>query len=231
MKSPFLNLIFCMPLLFVACIELISPNVSDVRIPLQNPPDSLFTDREIIDFRWEANELVEAYHFQLFVEENGQPYLLLDTLLAENTFRLKLTEGSYTWQVQAQNASSASSFHAHQLCVDRSPPMLPQAIFPLAGDTIFQASMPAALRWQSGDRIGETTMSVRDSVYLYQWVNNWPVLARSFELDQKSEKIIRISEAFGESYQLKPGEYRWEIKSFDQVGHTSCSRLFNFFLQ
>jgi hypothetical protein len=231
MKSPFLNLIFCMPLLFVACIELISPNVSDVTVPLQNPPDSLFTDREIIDFRWEANELVEAYHFQLFVEEGGQPYLLLDTLLAENTFRLKLTEGSYTWQVQAQNASSASSFQAHQLCVDRSPPMLPQAIFPLAGDTIFQNQVPAALRWVSGDRIGETTMSVRDSVYMYQWVNNWPVLVRSFELDQKSEKIIRLSEAFGESYQLKPGEYRWEVKSFDQVGYTSCSRLFNFFLQ
>lgn len=231
MKTPFIYFIYLMPLLFVACIEFVSLNVAEVNISLQSPPDSLFTNREIIDFRWEAHELVEAYHFQLIEVENAQAYVLLDTLLERNSLRLYLAEGCYAWQIQAQNANSVSPFQSHDLFIDNSPPILPQATSPIPGDTIFQAWMPMELRWQSGDRVGETSMNVRDSVYLYKWINDWPVLLKSFERGRQTDKVIYLTEAMGSSSELKLGEYRWEVKSFDQVGNSSCSRLFNFFLQ
>jgi len=231
MKSPFIKIILCMPILFVACIEFISPNVTGISIPLQSPPDSLFTNRKIIDFRWAANELVEVYHFQLFKAESRQEYLLLDTFLSENKIHFSLEEGCYSWQVQAKNTASESPFQSHDLCIDNSPPVLPQAIYPLAGDTIFQIQPPVELHWQSADKVGERVMNVRDSLYVYQWINDWPVLLKSFEIGRDTEKSIDLTKALEGIRELKIGEYRWEVKSFDQVGYSSCSRLFNFFLQ
>lgn len=227
MKRPFINIIWLMPLFFVACMEFISPNISGLTIPIQSPPDSLFTDREMITFRWEASELAEKYHFQLSVQENAQEYLLLDTLLTENTIRLGLEEGSYSWQLRARNESSASPFISRRIFIDQSPPMLPQAIFPMPGDSL--SPEEGILQWTSGDRLGASTLAVQDSVYLYQWKNGWPVLRKAFEVKAQAEKAIPFSQINTNGYQLSSGEYRWEIKSFDRVGNSSCSRLFNFF--
>jgi hypothetical protein len=229
MKRPIFSLLLSIPLLLMGCIEFISPQVSDLAIILQNPGDSLFTDREIIHFRWEQEDLAEAYQFQLYVTEGANQYLLLDTLLSKNNYRLKLDEGCYSWKVRAYNESSFSTFQARDFFIDQSPPMVPQAIHPLPGDTIFQASASNLLQWQSGDLIAANVfMSVSDSLYLYNWRGGWPVFIRGLELAPDQEKAIHLPEVMEE---MKPGEYRWEIKSFDQVGHETCSRLFHFFLQ
>lgn len=229
MKKPMFSLLLCMPLLLIGCIEFISPQLSGLTIILQNPVDSLFTDREIIHFRWEEEDLAEAYQFQLYVAEGANQYLLLDTLLSKNNYRLKLEEGCYSWKVRAYNESSYSVFQTRDFFIDQSPPMLPQAISPLPGDTIFQDSTSKMLRWQSGDRIAANVrMGVRDSLYLYQWHRGWPVFIRGIELAPDKEKAIYLPEIMEE---MRPGEYRWEIKSFDRVGHETCSRLFQFFLQ
>ncbi len=231
MKNTFAQLLFGLQLLLISCTEFLSPNVSALELKVLSPPDSLFTDREVIHFRWQPEDLAESYHFQLFVAEGGQQYLLTDSLLREAELRLRLPEGSYRWQLRAFNESSTSAFQTQNLFVDRTAPVPAQALYPLPGDSLAPPDDPLALRWQSGDAVGDgQLMAVRDSVYFYHWRGGWPFLLQAFALEEKAEKLILLEKALAEGSNLQAGEYRWEVKSFDRLGHASCSRLFNFFL-
>jgi hypothetical protein len=97
------NLIFVL-LFFLACVlscdEIIISNISDDRVILTSPDDSLHTKLTHQIFSWE--KVNSAMNYKLSVQSNGT--LILDSLLDENSFAMDLDTGKYEWCVKAVNA-------------------------------------------------------------------------------------------------------------------------------
>jgi hypothetical protein len=112
-----LIIVFCL-----SCIDIFETDLTDSKVELLAPADSLKTIEQSQKFWW--NYLTGALWYELQVvspDFSNISGVKLDTVIEINNFQLSLQPGVYHWRVRAINGSSTSEFNEYQLTIIESP--------------------------------------------------------------------------------------------------------------
>ena len=164
------------------------------------PVDNYFTRSLTNTFSW--NKLYNATSYQVQFENKKTAGIILDTILADNSLSLSLTEGAYTWRVRAKNAQSNSPYSSHSITIDLTAPNVPILTSPINGDAI---SNPVTLTWTNDPS------ATGDSLYIYGDSLVSPPLQRLYE----TSTTYNYTGTIGQTY-------FWRLRSGDAGGNWSA---------
>lgn len=92
--------------LFSGCEDFFEKDISEKRVELLVPADSVFTVRVCQTFVWDELEGASAYRLSVVSPAFTEPEVcLLDTLLSVCRFTFELEPGNYMWRVRAENSA------------------------------------------------------------------------------------------------------------------------------
>ncbi|MBS7256721.1 hypothetical protein [Flavobacterium branchiicola] len=102
-KSFLLLFILC----FFSCEEILTvPNISKNEVILIAPANNSLLSSTGVTLSWEAVENAEKYHIQIAIPSfEAAQQLVLDTIVAKNSFTQQLNIGKYEWRVKALNSA------------------------------------------------------------------------------------------------------------------------------
>ncbi len=107
--------------MFVSCEDFFEKDLSGSELLLLSPPDNYATSESDIIFWWDYLNGAFDYQVQIACPDFNQPEkLILDTILIENKFEVKLDTGSYQWRVRGMNGSSVTSFSTRNIVINNS---------------------------------------------------------------------------------------------------------------
>jgi hypothetical protein len=90
----------------LSCEDILLEDISDDKVSLNAPADSVVTDVVNHTFSWE--EMVGATSFQLTISDGG--VALVDTTVTDNLFSIRLEKGEYQWCVRGLNSEYESPY-------------------------------------------------------------------------------------------------------------------------
>ncbi|MBN1462687.1 MAG: hypothetical protein JXQ69_09375 [Paludibacteraceae bacterium] len=89
---------------FCACDEIIDPDISNKKVSLYSPSDSVTITANTVLFKWNALEGAAKYRLQVVSPTfSAISSVLADTIITNTQFSLALNKGSYQWTVSAIN--------------------------------------------------------------------------------------------------------------------------------
>lgn len=176
------------------------------------PAQNAATWQEPLLFSWSALSGADDYRFELREGSQSGAVVQASIFTATTASLTGIAEGNYAWGVQAQNATSSSSFSYRSLRIDRTAPSVPVLLAPSASASIEQA--PFTFQWQSG---ADALTAVTDSL-----------LVRD-----SNEQLIRSFAVSNGSYpdSLGTGTYTWHVRSTDEAGNGTSSAVRTFTVQ
>ncbi|MEZ4850695.1 MAG: hypothetical protein R3B93_19175, partial [Bacteroidia bacterium] len=206
-----------------ACSEFFSINIENQEIEIISPKDSLFVNKNHINFWWEENSDIESYQIQVVTPNFDNPTIIMDTILSGTALEMDLDEGIYTWRIRGVNAGSESAYFYRLFVVDQTAPLPAQLLYP-PDSAIVSLEDNITLQWKSRDPvINDLTFSVWDSVYLYRKIASQYLLVESFMLEENFSQMLDIH------LFLEPSQkYQWEIRSFDKANNKALSPRYSF---
>lgn len=211
------------------CQEIVSPDISNLQLTINSPADSLYTAEQTISFWWEADADVEQYQFRITEGVNGNVFLVLDTLMANNQLGLTFAgEGIFDWQLRGVNSGTESAWQSRSFILDRTAPDKATALN-MDGDVLIGPASDS-LVWASTDlAVSSRTFPTRDSLLIYRRNDSTTVGAKYFfgEEDTRSLTITSSSPAPMNGV----GFYYWQVITFDRAGNRKASDLFRFEVQ
>lgn len=99
-------LILLILLLFFGCEDFFEKDISEKKVELLAPADSVFTACVRQTFLWDELEGASAYRLLIVSPAFVKPEVcLLDTLLSVPRFAFELEPGNYMWRVRAENSA------------------------------------------------------------------------------------------------------------------------------
>lgn len=177
---------------------------------LISPVDNFSTRDTSITFKWSSLYNATQYNFRLY--DSTGTSLFFDTLTSNNILHLILSEGTYKWQVRAENNNSTSPYSFRNLTLDFTSPSAPIQNSPAFGDT---SSTPVILNWRHDQT------SVGDSVYIFN----------DSLLSNLSTSVFSTDTTYSFNA-LTSRFYYWKIRSVDAVGNkSSYSNISKFYVQ
>jgi hypothetical protein len=190
-------------------LVVLESNTLDGLTPILLTPGNNAVLRSLsIAFTWSALAGAEDHRFELRSGSQTGP-LVLAQLVEPTTLTVNdLAEGSYTWGVQGQNATSTSAFSYRALRVDRTPPSVPTLLLPAGNSS--QANTTTTFQWQSG--VDQASGSV-DSLF---------ILSASQELIRN---VLTTSTSLTDS--LGSGTFTWYVRTVDDAGNGTSSVIRN----
>jgi hypothetical protein len=94
-----------------ACAEVIEKPLTNEKLILTAPVDSLVTADSSITFYWEPIQAANKYQFQVVSPKfDSIARFIADTIIRQNSFRISLDSGKYQWRVRALNFSTSTLF-------------------------------------------------------------------------------------------------------------------------
>jgi hypothetical protein len=117
------KLLFILSLIFVfaSCNEIIEPDVSEVKVRVFTPRDSLISNSNIQSFFWETSLESVPCRIQIVKPNFDQiDYFIEDTLVSSNRFEITLPSAIYSWRIRAENNNSNGEYQYFHLTVDSS---------------------------------------------------------------------------------------------------------------
>jgi hypothetical protein len=132
-------------------------NISTQSIILISPSGNFYSNSSTNTFKWLALTNADDYRLQVINQNNS--VTVVDVIFQTDSFTYTLTEGSYTWQVRAQNSVSNTQYSTRTLNVDLSAPLVSNAVTPAHLDTV---SNPVSFLWT------RDASASGDSLYIYQ---------------------------------------------------------------
>lgn len=122
MKSILFNIVgfatLCVAL--YSCSEFIEKDLSDNKVFLTSPSDSLETNKYNQTFWWEPIDNA-SYRLQIASPSfDSIAELVLDTLVKSNKFIYTLEPGEYEWRVRAENSTSQGIYTSRKLTIHLS---------------------------------------------------------------------------------------------------------------
>jgi len=176
------------------------------------PANGTITAQPARTFTWQSLMGATDYRFEL--RSGSQTGTLVSAQIVAGTEILisALDEGSYTWGVQGQNATSASSFSYRMLTVDLTAPGAPVLLAPAAAATL--PNTPITFQWQSGASAGPGAV---DSLFItHATLGSLRRLAVDGSLHTDS---------------VGTGNFTWQVRTTDAAGNGSSSDLRTFTIQ
>ena len=189
---------------------------------LESPIDQLYTNAENLRFTWQKHPESVNYRFEL--KKNQQDYIY-PLLLSHSTSQLNfpdlaqnlrsLEEGSYQWQMRAEQSNLVSVFSSRTFTIDRSAPDIPGLVFPLNKESLkINEGDELELRWTDNSDDGAPII---DSLFVFKDSINGTLIFKH----ARSEKSF--------AFKADSCTYFWKVKSHDLAGNTSdFSPLFQF---
>jgi hypothetical protein len=181
-------------------------NINNQTVLLTSPANNSAVGTHTVTFNWARVYTATSYHFIL---NSSIGSLILDTTVTATSLRYgPLTDGSYIWKVNAQNANGFSPSSSFNLTVDSVSPPTPLA---------FSASVYAfpsdsfTLSWTRAT--APSGFTYYDTLVIY-----------SDSLQSNTVKALAITTASPVTYKdsLHTGTYYSKVATKDAAGNTSA---------
>lgn len=168
-------------------------------VVLNSPSNNFLSNIPTHTFEWDTLYNADEYRLQIINATTSQT--VIDVTLTTDTARYTLTEGTYTWQVRAQNSTSVSLYSARTLIIDITAPPVSVQTFPADRDTI---SGTDSLAWT------RSSLAMSDSLFIYpDSLVSSPVF-KGYVTDVDYTFLGTINQ-----------DYFWRLKSGDAAGNWS----------
>lgn len=188
-----------------------SSSLNDLLPVLVAPPVSASTAVDPVIFNWQSLNGAADYRFELRQGDQTGPLLQAQIVEGTQLSISSIVEGTYTWGVQGQNATSSSLFNYRTLYIDRTAPSVPLLLIPSIDATIPNSGF--TFQWQSGTDPNPTT----DSLFV----------------KDANSVLIRAIPVLGNAYpdSLGSGSFQWYVRTTDAAGNGSSSAPRNLTVQ
>lgn len=116
-------------LLVSACDEIFEQDITNAKIEIMAPRDSLVTTKTTLTFWW--NELTDANSYRLQIVSTSFDTILslpVDTTLTTNKFEVSLNPGRYGWRVKALNSATETAWFTQKLTILDVPDLTDQEV-------------------------------------------------------------------------------------------------------
>jgi hypothetical protein len=187
-------------------------NLSNSSVLLSQPSDNAVSSVRKQTFSWYSDNLPQAVDFRFDILGSGGNYVYSNANVKSDSISFTFTsDGTYTWQVRAQNEISVSPYSSRKITIDTSSPEKP--VPQRETDTLTASSFPHSFRWRRPSLSGS---ALTDSIYISK-----DSLFKSFTVRAKA--LVSSQEI--NSYQVTsspgPGRYFWRVRSIDAAGNKS----------
>jgi len=134
-------------------------DLSGQTVVLVSPGKDALTRKTTQTFKWDTLYNAEEYRFQIL---NSLNQTIIDVPTSADSITRTLNEGTYTWQVRAQNATSNSPYSSRKITVDTTAPAVSIQTFPAHKDTLEGSDSLAWTRSASAE--GDSLFIYADSL-------------------------------------------------------------------
>lgn len=168
---------------------------------LNAPGNNFTTNQAEVNLSWQ--ELADATEYRVQILDNSDE-VVLDEITTDMSMDVTFTEGSFTWQVRAQNESESTLFSSRNIMIDTTVPNTPQLSSP--ADEATESEGTISFTWTRTDIAGSQET---DSIYIYT--------------DESLETLFLKDEGNSKAFStnLEADTYYWNVKAFDNAGNES----------
>lgn len=189
--------------------------IEQVEVILLSPEDNLYTNQATQNLSWEAVVNANEYRVQIW-----QPDLSGTLISDQNTSNTHIdytfTDGDFTWQVKAVNATQSTAYSARSITIEATPPNTPILLTPIDGSTHTVGFVE--FTWQRDPIAGSVE---KDSLYIY---NDIDLTDLFYKQEVSNGSYIKNMDT--------AATYYWRMKAFDEAGNQSeFSSVFSFTLE
>lgn len=195
-----------------------SLNINSSKVIQIIPYANSFINNKVVFLKWLTVYNAEKYFIQ--VKDQNNIYIGTQLMADTNFIQIPneslldtLNEGTYEWTIHAENSYSVSLKSSQIFHIDRTNP---------GNINILTPSNNAILL---------------DSLIHFSWVsgsdNHWSFDSLFIYDDTLALNLVYKNEVLYQNYKdsIGPGEYFWQIKSFDKAGNFSFSQFSKFQVQ
>lgn len=178
--------------------------ISQSKVELISPENNLITNVSTQVLTWESLEYADEYRLQI-IKDNGTNELVFDVTTAENTKTLAFQDGSYNWQIRAQNSTQLTEYTERSILIDTKLPNIPSQIAPSNASS----QVEKVVHFQY-ERLGVEGSAETDSLFVFTDSNltNLVLKARVVNNNHFQEFLT--------------GTYYWYLRSYDKAGNKSA---------
>ncbi len=178
-------------------------------VVLLSPSNNFAINETSISLSWDAIEEATEYRLQIL---DATEEIVVDQTTIETVINSTFSEGSFTWQVRAQNATQNTLFSSRNIVIDLTNPNTPVLTTPANNSN--QNNSEITFSWTREDVSGSQEL---DSIYVYGDNNLQNLVIKG----QGTDKTFTAT--------LQPNTYYWVVKAFDNARNESPeSAPFNF---
>lgn len=173
-------------------------DLSGQTVVLNSPANNLLTNETTNTFQWDTLYSADEYRFQVI---NSSNQTIIDVTLTKDSATYTLNEGTYTWQVRAQNSTSNSLYSSRTITVDTTAPVVSVQTFPANNDTVNGTD---SLAWS------RATTAIGDSLFIYPD----SLMSTSSFMGYTTNTYYKFTGTIN-------NDYFWRLKSVDAAGNWS----------
>lgn len=199
------------------CSDIFLEDLSDKKVTILAPIDSLHTTQQTVTFWWEPLEGASSYHLQI-VSPSFDTLLqfVTDTFITGDRFISQLNSNKrYEWRIIAVNDGSTSLSEIRKLYVVRDTSLVNQIILLQSpANNAYMNSLPVVLQWSALDLGNRYQVQVATSAYF----NSNDIV---YNQDTITQDNVELS--------LSEGSYYWRVRATDGITnseYSSPARLF-----
>jgi hypothetical protein len=178
-------------------------NLANQKVVLQSPENNIYTNDVNVQFKWDLLTMAIYYIVDVRDVNFSGSNIYNHSETEKDTIELTLSEGRFSWGVQAHNDVSTTVFSTRLITVDLTPPNAPVITVPANDDDTL--SSPFLIKWTSSDALSP----MNDSIYV-----SADSLFKAPTGYQSNDNELDVSDS-------PNGKYYVKIKSIDLAGNKS----------
>lgn len=178
-----------------------SDDFAKSEVILTSPPANFVSNESIQTLVWEPVSDATEYRVVIYSPDaNGT--LIHEEITTETSINYEFLDGSFTWQVRAQNNTQNTLYYSRSLLIDTLNPGIVSLQSPANNDT--EDIGKIKFIWDRAEVPGSIEF---DSIYIYNTINLTNLIWKDRSDDKQIEK------------ELEDDNYYWMVKSFDEAGN------------
>jgi hypothetical protein len=193
---------------FCACDEIIDPDISNKKVSLYSPSDSVTITANTVLFKWNALEGAAKYRLQVVSPSfSAIATVLADTIITNTQFSLALSKGSYQWTVSAINNTATAYSDTLSLTVALSGDLSLSTVTNLYPKNAI-ASKNISFSWDKVYSAKKYIVAI--------WNPSWQVGTQIIDTVTTNQYSIT---------DLAEGSYEWGVKAYNDSTETTYSHF------
>ncbi|MGV8947179.1 MAG: hypothetical protein ACOH1N_12170 [Lutibacter sp.] len=190
--------------------QIITLNTNE-KIKLISPENNLISNNTTQHLSWQSVDYANNYRLQLWKPDTSGEKVQ-DIVVKSNDTIINFNEGTYIWQVRAENDQNYTTYSSRSILIDATAPNIAQLATPVNLKQIINRTIQFS--WERENMEGSAEL---DSLFLFQ---NETLTQIAYK-EKIAVKNITL--------ELTPNTYYWYVKSYDIAGNKSDrSEVFSF---